>query len=109
MKPFTETQEKLLLGLALFGFIVPNGIFIYYALAAPAVMMAALANEVSLVFILEAFFLMFLFAWLLHRRGIRSPGWLAFIIMSLIGSLAFSVPACLYLVSRKARRAAPAP
>jgi len=106
MKPFTETQEKLLLGLSIFGLIVPNGVFLYYAFTAPATLQAAMANPVSLVFIAEAFALMFLFAWLIHRQGIRSPGGFAFILMSLIGSLLFSVPTCLYLASRKARQAA---
>ena len=107
MKPFTETQEKLLLGLAIFGLIVPNGFFLYYAMAASAALRAALSNPIALVFILEAFFLMFLFAWLIDRRGLRSPGWLVFIVMSLVGSMVFSVPAFLYLTSRNARRLAP--
>ena len=106
MKPFTESQEKLLLGLSIFGLSVPNGVFLYYAFTAPAVLQGAMANPVSLVFIVEAFVLMFLFAWLIHRQGIKSPGWFAFILMSLIGSMLFSVPACLYLASRKARQAA---
>ena len=106
MKPFTETQEKLLLGLSIFGLIVPNGVFLYYAFAAQETLHSAMANPVSLVFIIEAFVLMFLFAWLIHRQGIKSPGRFAFVLMSLIGSMAFSVPACLYLASRKARQTA---
>ncbi len=103
MKPFTQTQERLLLGLAAFGLLVPNGFFLYYSLIAPTALHAALTNPVALVFITEAFLLMFLFAWLIHRLGFRSPGWLAFIIMSLVGSMVFSVPAFLYLASRRAR------
>lgn len=104
MKPFTNAKEKLLLALAVSGLIVPNGIFIYYSLAAPALLHDALTNPVALVFIAEAFLLMFLFAWVIHRQGLRSPGWLAFIVLSLLGSLAFSVPAFLYLASRRSRR-----
>ena len=107
MKPFTTGQEKLLLALAIFGLIVPNGIFLYYALGTPATVHATLRNPVELVFITEAFALMFLFAWLIHHRGFRSPGWLAFIVMSLIGSMVFSVPALLYLASRNARKTPP--
>ncbi|MDX2227434.1 MAG: hypothetical protein SFY92_10145 [Verrucomicrobiae bacterium] len=107
MKPFTRTQEKLLLILAIFGLIVPNGFFLYYSLIAPAALHAALGNPVALVFITEAFLLMFLFAWLIHRLGFRSPGWLAFIIMSLLGSMVFSVPAFLFLASRNARKTLP--
>ena len=107
MKPFTTTQERLLLTLAVFGLIVPNGSFLYYSLVAPAALRAALSNPVALVFITEAFLLMFLFAWVIGHLGFRSPGWLAFIIMSLFGSLVFSVPAFLYLASRNARKTPP--
>ncbi len=104
MKPFTITQEKLLLALSVFGLIVPNGFFIYYSLVAPAALHAALGNPIALVFITEAFFLMFLFAWPIRHFGFRSPSWFPFIIMSLIGSMVFSVPAFLYLASRNARK-----
>lgn len=105
IKPFTPIQEKLLLALAAFGLVVPNGFFLYYSLVAPAALHAALSNPVALVFITEAFFLMFLFAWVIRFWGLRSPGWLAFIAMSLLGSMVFSVPAFLYLASRNARKA----
>ena len=107
MKPFSRTQESILLALAIFGLIVPNGSFLYYSFVAPATHHAALTNPVALVFITEAFLLMFLFAWLIRHLGFGSPGWLAFIIMSLVGSMVFSVPAFLYLASRKARSALP--
>lgn len=104
MKPFTITQEKLLLALALFGLFVPNGFFLYYSLVASDALHGALSNPVALVFMREAFLLMFLFAWLIHHLEFRSPGWLAFIVMSLLGSMVFSVPAFLYLASRSARK-----
>lgn len=104
MSPYTEKQEKLLLALATFGFIVPNGFFLYYSLLAPETFHAALSNPVALVFITEAFLLMFLFAGVIRHLGFRSPSWLAFIVMSLLGSLAFSVPVFLYLASRNARK-----
>lgn len=61
----------------------------------------------ALVLITEAFLLMFLFAWLIHHLKFRSPGWLAFIVMSHVGSMVFSVPAFLYLASRNARKTLP--
>jgi hypothetical protein len=104
MKPFSITQEKLLGALAVFGLLVPNGFFLYHSLVAPTAFHAALSNPVALVFITEAFLLMFLFAWVIHHLGFRSPGGLAFIVMSLLGSMVFSVPAFLYLASRKVRK-----
>ena len=107
MRPFTAAQEKVLLVVAIFGLIVPNGFFLYYLFFHPAAFHATLRNPVALVFIIEAFLLMFLFAWLIRRLRFRSPGWLAFIIMSLLGSMVFSVPAFLYLASRNARKTPP--
>jgi len=104
MKPFTSTQERILLALAIFGLIVPNGIFLYGSLVAPAALHAALSNPVALVFITEAFVLMFLIAWVIRHLGFRSPGWPAFVLMSLLGSMVFSVPAFLYIASRNARK-----
>lgn len=103
MKHFTPTQETLLFALSVFGLVVPNGLFLYSSLVAPAVLHAALKNPVALVFITEAFLLMFLFAWVIRNAGFRSPGWRAFIVMSLLGSMVFSVPAFLYLASRNVR------
>ena len=78
-----------------------NGVFLFYALLRPEVMAAALANPVSLVFILEALLLTGLFAWLIATFGWKRPGWLAFVALSMVGSLAFSVPAFLLLHLRK--------
>lgn len=96
-------ERAVLAALAIFGLVVPNGIFIWYALTPPVLVEAALRNPIALVFIAEAFFLMFLFAWPIGRLGLRRPGRLAFIAMSLIGSMAFSVPAALWLAGRSKR------
>lgn len=103
MKPLSSNAEKILLALAVFGFIGPNGCFVYFALTDFGRVMGALRNPVSLVFIAEAFALMVLMAWLLHHWGWRRPTWGGFIVLSLLGSLLFSVPLCLYLASRAAR------
>lgn len=91
----------LLSALGLFGL---NGVFLYYALFRPDVMASAHQNPVSLVFIVEAFFLVAFGAWVIAKLGLKRPGWLAFVIMSIIGSLAFSVPFFLLLHIRKRER-----
>lgn len=103
MKPLTFTPAELrFIGvLALFGLIVPNGIFLYYFFSSPEVMQAAMSNPISLVFISEAFLLMFLFAWLLRKVGSTQPSGFVFILMSLVGSMVFSVPAALWLAGKK--------
>ena len=104
MKPitFTSTESKMLAALAAFGLLIPNGIFIYFMLMDQQVAKSALTNPISLVFITEAFLLMFLFAWLIRKVSSRRPSGFAFILMSLLGSMVFSVPAALYLMSRSA-------
>jgi hypothetical protein len=70
-----------------------NGVFLYYAFARPDLLADALANPISLVFILEASVLTAFGAWAVMRAGLRRPGWGAFVVLSVVGSLAFSVPA----------------
>lgn len=97
---FSRNARLLLAIIALFGLLVPNGIFLWAAFSDFPAMLKALTDPVALVFVLEAFGLMFLLAWLIHRSDLK-PGWLVFVLMSLAGSLAFSVPAWLWLASRK--------
>lgn len=105
MKPFSIVQENILLCLGVFGGVVPNGIFLYYSVIAPIPLQSVLLNPIAMVFVAEAFILMFFFAWLIHHLRLNAPGWFTFIIMSLVGSMAFSIPIFLYLTSRKTRRA----
>lgn len=102
MKPFylTSREARVLAALAVFGLVVPNGVFLWYFVTSPGLLRAALVNPISLVFLFEAFFLMFLIAWLIRRAGGQRPSGLGFIVMSLAGSLAFSVPAVLCLALR---------
>jgi len=93
--------RSLLYVIAAVGFFGLNGVFLFYALLRPEVMAATLQNPVSLVFILEAFLMTGLFAWLVATLGWKKPGWLAFVVLSIVGSLAFSVPAFLLLHLRK--------
>jgi hypothetical protein len=88
----SATESRFLLGLAVFALLVPNGVFVWYALFQRDVVFAALANPVALVFVFEAFALMALFAWLIAKAGVTRPGWKGFIVLSIIGSMLFSVP-----------------
>ncbi|HMP91154.1 MAG TPA: hypothetical protein PJ991_13205 [Kiritimatiellia bacterium] len=103
MNMFTQRQQAGLLFLALFGLLIPNGIFLYYAFTDFSVVWEALGNPVSAVFIAEAMGLMIFFAWLLNRLNFRRPGAWGFIIMSLLGSMAFSIPAFLWWHNRASR------
>lgn len=93
--------RPLLLIAALLGFVVFNLPYLYFAILQPEVQRAALGNGIALVFMGEALYLLLLFALLMGLLGLKRPGWLFFIAMSLLGSLAFSVPLQLYLWAGK--------
>ena len=94
----TRTESTVLIALSLIGLIIPNGVFLYYFLSDQTITNQALSNPISLVFIIEAFVLMFLFAWLLNKASIKKPTPLLFIILSLLGSMVFSVPLAIYSI-----------
>lgn len=104
--PFSRFTECLLLILAMVGLVGINGLFLTHFYHHPDAMLSAWRDPIAGVFILEAFILMFLGAWLVRRQEIRNPGWIWFIILSLLGTLLFSVCLYLYLASRRARQAA---
>ena len=89
------------MGVAIVGLFGLNGVFVYYALLQPDVLAAAVRNPVSLVFMLEAFLMVAFAAWGIRLIGFKRPGWLWFVVLSLAGGLAFSVPAFLLLHLRR--------
>ena len=96
-----NSYKSVLYIVAAIGFIGLNGAFVFFALTEPQIMTAALQNPISLVFILEAFLMMGFGAWLISKFEMKKPGGLAFVVMTMIGSLAFSLPAFLLLHARK--------
>lgn len=104
--PLNARESRGFALLALFGLLGPNCVFCYYFFTRPDVVSAALCNPVALVFISEAFLLMFLFAWLLRRMKGAPIGGGLFILLSLLGSMAFSVPFVLRRILSASSRAA---
>jgi len=80
--------------LAAFTFFGLNGAFIY-GLLQRAVVKSALANPLALAFILEAFVLVGLLAYLLRKWGVSRLPWGWFVVLSLLGGLAFALPVAL--------------
>ena len=101
MKSFSAIEERVLFTLAIFGFLVPNGIFVYLLWSDVNAVRASFSNPIAMVLWLEAFVLLALFCWLISRFGNPKPGWVVFLLLSIVGSLACSVPAFLWLWSRR--------
>ena len=106
MKPLelTRTELRILLALAVFGALIPNGVFLFYFFSSPETTTIALTNPISLVFIIEAFILMLLFAWLLRKVNSKTLSGRMFVIMSLLGTMVFSIPVALYLLLKEKRK-----
>lgn len=100
IQDLTKKQRRTLAVLALIGLVGPNGIFIYYSIVDASAIHRTLGDPIALAFIAESFLTMGIMAWLIRARGRSNPGWVSFIIMSLLGSLAFSFPAYLWATNR---------
>jgi len=99
MSPLQPLRPLLLIA-AIAGFFAVNVPFLYFIAFERETYTQAMNNGVALVFVGEAFLLMFFIAFVIAKLGWKNPGWLFFILMSLVGSMAFSVPLQLYLISR---------
>lgn len=104
-----RSSRPVLWAVALVGLLVLNSVYVFYTVARPEVSATAMANPVSLVFMGEALLLLALCAWIIWRAGFRRPGWVAFVVMAIAGTLAFALPAFLLLHLRSAGRPPSAP
>lgn len=96
-----STRERWsLAAIAVVGLVALNGAFVYGILWKPDSLGAALRNPVALAFMGEAMVLMALSAYLLHRTRVTRLGTAAFIALSFIGGLAFSIPVALLMPRR---------
>ena len=94
---YTRTERTWLTLIAIFCFSGLNGVFVYTLLWQPATITAALENPVSAVFMVESLLLVGVLAYLFSRWGVSRVHWGWFVFLSLLGGLAFSIPAVLLL------------
>ncbi len=80
--------------LAVFGFVTVNGAFVY-ALFQPDALVEAMSNPIALAFIGEALVLVGVIAYLLTKWRVSRKSWRWFVILSLLGSMAFALPVVL--------------
>jgi len=100
--PIYSPRERFVLwSLAVSGFVVLNSVFLYGVLLRPDWIREALANPISAVFIAEALVLMGAFAYLLSKWKVSRLHWGWFIVLSLLGSMAFALPVVLLWPGRR--------
>jgi len=86
------SRSAWLLVIAAAGFILPNGLFVYWMLFEWPGVAAVLANHLAVAFMLDAFVTMGLLAWWFAKRPIGHVRWPWFVALSLLGGLWFSIP-----------------
>lgn len=87
--------ERLVLWtVAVAGLVGMNGAFLY-GMTQPDVVRQTLENPLALAFVVEAFVLMGVLAWLLTKWGVARLRWPWFVALSLLGSMAFALPVVL--------------
>lgn len=93
-------QRIILWVVSAIGFFGINGLFLYASLFQPEQMTETWTNLFAMAFMLEAVVLLPLFCFLINAAKLKSPGWVGFLVLSLLGSLAFSIPFSVLLWTR---------
>jgi hypothetical protein len=99
--------EIALVAVALFGLVVPNGLFLFWFFCEPWTLAGLFSNFLALGLILDAVLATALLAYFFASRppGVP-PGvlrWPWFVVLVLIGGLGFGIPFYLWLNYRRAR------
>jgi len=94
-----------LLAVALVGLVVPNGVFLYWLFAEFDGLQSALHNHLALAFMLDAAITLVILAVYFAHRPIGPIRWPWFVVLSLLGGFAFSLPFYWWLNTRQARSA----
>ena len=92
---YTRGERVALLVVAAVGFVL-NAVAVYCMLFRwDLVVQAHLDNPFAAAFIAEAFLLMAFWAYFLRKWGVARLGWGWFVVLSLLGSMAFAIPVVL--------------
>ena len=100
-----QSSERMVLRvIAILGALGLNGVFLYVLLARPELWRAALQDPIAWVLMIEALLVTGVFGWWLARKKRQRPGGLWFVVLSLLGGLAFSLPFVILAADRDRRR-----
>jgi len=98
---YSVKEKSALITLGVFGFLTVNIAFLYGMFVQPELLNQAMSNPVAMAFIGEAMVMMCFFAWLLNKWGVMKMHWSWFIVLSLVGSMAFALPIVLLWERKK--------
>jgi hypothetical protein len=93
--------------LAVVGNLVPGGLFLYWFLNEYSSLSAALSDKLALAFLVDLLLSTFVLAYLFARKPLGPVKWPWFVALSLLGTLAFSIPLFIWLNWRRARAPRP--
>ncbi|MEZ4412816.1 MAG: DUF2834 domain-containing protein [Gemmatimonadales bacterium] len=95
----------LLLFIALFGLLVPNGLFVYWLIYEFDGFRPILENKLALSFMLDVTLALVLLTAHFARHPIGRVKWPWFVALSLLGGFGFSLPMYVWLNQRAPKRA----
>ncbi len=101
---YSARERFWLAVLAVAGFGGLNGAFVWAMLVHPEMALSAYQNPVSAAFMVEAFILVGVLAYLLRRWRVSTVNWVWFVLLSLLGGIAFSLPVVLLWTERRSSR-----
>jgi hypothetical protein len=89
---YSARERTVLCTIAALGCLGLNGIFLYGTFIQPSMIDGAMSNPLAIAFIVEALVLTGLLAYLLAKWNVTRMSWGWFVLLALVGSLAFAVP-----------------
>jgi hypothetical protein len=93
-------RQIALISIALFGLLVPNNLFLYWAFHDNGGWAEVVHNKLALAFMLDAFLALGILAYFFAVRRIGAVKWYWFVVLSLVGGLGFSLPMYWWLNER---------
>ena len=101
-RAFLETENMWLIVFAVVGVLAPGGLFLYWLFNDYSSLSAVLSDRMAMAFFVDLLMSTFLLAYLFARKPLGPVKWPWFLGLSLLGTLAFSIPLFIWLNWRSA-------